>query len=258
MERSTSTIRIIPSSNPHMNELLDLNKNVYLESDTGEGIFIESGPSKLKLGSLSKTLKTKIGAVRKILDTRIPNGLSYKLRLGDQFEGLSLCFEDGPKVTAYWKLPLNNYDTLSDQLNRVDWNAERLFGMSCCQSVLIEDSGVTDVPARLLPTRRLQTTFHREMKEFITSHQVKDSKVHVLTWQDLGGIMTTTFPTMEAYEWELGNMLPCSYLPIALVLNGSLLSCEEIDKKNHAAYLELRGMPISSAKASGRIYTMTA
>jgi hypothetical protein len=104
-------------------------------------------------------------------------------------------------------------------------------------------------PAALPSTKQLQKAFPDVMQEFIKAKRMQTSKVHVLAWDGDQTMLTTEFAEMKAFCKVLPDIMATQQLIIAVMADGKPLPAQKIEKLKQQALKELKGMPISHAKA---------
>jgi hypothetical protein len=117
-----------------------------------------------------------------------------------------------------------------------------------------------EAPENIPPTKRLQKKFGEQMDAFVKATQTDRTKVEVLlVSSDLGGLQLKhlNFESLKSFRGDLPNLMTCGNHVIGVVAKGRVVATAKIDRMKREALKDLKGMPISYAQASGRMFPPT-
>ncbi len=240
-----------------MKEIIKLNKSILEDAGhriENDGIILTRRGESEAMGEIPDKLKKAIRKLLESLDKAIPDDFGYLLRLGFECPTFNLTYSDGAQSEIMSSCSWDEDESIFEQLDEMDWNGSRLAAISNSQIFDHMKDYAEQLPTRLPATANAQRAFPAEMTAFIESKSGDASKVQVLFWHEENGIEEMSFANIKALVPELADLITCQYRPIAILAEGRPLTIEQIDKLNQDAYDNLRGMPISQAKASCKIF----
>jgi hypothetical protein len=243
-----------------MNEIVALNSEIRSEVGdrfTGDkALMIPANRSDRAITQLSKELRSHIEDLVEQIVQEMPPEFGFELFLGDSEPYLAIRFDDGPGAMGVTGLTPLPWLSVAEQLRGFDWDGARgmaLSGAALFNSI-VEQS--PNEPENVPPTVRLQAKFKTQTHAFHKTPLDPDA-LHVLQWQEIVGLHQETFPSKEKFVRTLPDLMTCGYQVVAVVMNGKPVSARQIDRMKRAALNELKDMPISYAKASGRLFPPT-
>jgi|ERR1051325_1198 hypothetical protein len=238
-----------------MKDIIELNHRIIGHSEriSDDGLLLGRNGQPVELQDLPAKLQTEINVFRGKLNEVIPNDFEYTLCLGDDSPYLGLEFKDGAHTGFFrgheWRLDTS----IIEQLKQFDWDGERQQGMTGCQVFDELVANTKHLPGQLPSTKELQKAFSNEMKPFLKAKRKDDGMVYVLMWRDDEGIRQEPFENMESFCRQLPDIMTVQYLVITVVAEGKPLARAKIEKLKKQALKELEDMPISHAKALGKL-----
>jgi hypothetical protein len=104
-------------------------------------------------------------------------------------------------------------------------------------------------------TSQLQGEFASQTRSFLGMRfeTGKARAVHALVWCEDFEISEETFDDFPAFEYALPDMMATRHHVVALIIAGEEIGADKIDALKQVALDELKGMPISYARALGRL-----
>jgi len=243
-----------------MNEIIALNNEiraVFGDRFTDEKVLMISADShETAISDFSKDLRRQLAEVVEQIAQEIPPEFSFTLILGEAEPHLAIKFDDGPGIMAGSGFQPVPWLSVTEQLRGFDWERTRTMSLSGAAvfNAIVEHS--PNAPENVPTTDALQAKFKKQTGAFYETPLDPD-KVHVLQWQEMFGLHPETFDSKENFVRELPNLMTCGYQVVAVMMNGKRLSGGQIDRMKRAALNELKDMPISYAKASGRLFPPT-
>lgn len=236
-----------------MKEINEVNRRLLAEVGNrfGEdGFTLERRVIPAEVKKLNWTLRRQIEGLQRMLNEVVPNDVTWELSLG--CEEAFMCFEyrDGAMSAAFGGGPeLRANASAVEQLRRYDWEGFR----SRCLTMSGGFQELVDVaqkrPARLPGTRALQKAFAKPLKAWVEEKRKEADGVHVLLWREEDGVTSEWFKTMEAFQWDLPNIMTVQHFVIGAVVKGAPLSATSLETMKREALRSLKDMPISYAKA---------
>jgi hypothetical protein len=243
-----------------MNEIIAVNNEIraaFGDRFAGEKVLLISvSADEAAIVDLSEDLRRRVGELVEQIAQEIPPDFAFDLSLGEAEPYLAIKFDDGPATMAGSFCRPIPWLSVTEQLRELDWDEMRGMALSGATifNAIVEHS--PDMPEYVPATAKLQAKFQKLTDAFHDA-PLDPEKVHVLQWNDMQGLHDETFETKEKFVWSLPDLMTCGYHIIAVVMNGRRLSAEQIDRMKRAALKELEDMPISYAKASGRLFPPT-
>lgn len=238
-----------------MKEIIELNKRILSEAlqavpkDLGFIGIPREGLRPEELAALPSGIKANLDALERRLNSVIPDDFGYLIDVGHADPGLTIFYRDGAQTSVNCPIDWDENGSIFDKLGGIDWGAERSGALERCQEFdrMVEEA--KHKPPGLPSTKELQKLFRDAMKEFVRTKRKDKSRVHVLMWREDEGEGGEEFKNMESFGRELPDIMTVQKLVITVVAGGKPLPAKQIDKLKREALKELRGMPISQAKA---------
>lgn len=243
-----------------MNEILAVNDELratFGDRFTDEKVLTISADSdKGLIADLSDELRERIAQVLEQIAQEVPPDFGFELFLGEPEPLVEIKFDDGPATWAGSLVTPIPWLSVTDQFREYDWAGTRAMALSGAAvfNAIVEHS--PEAPENIPATAELQAKF-KKLTDAFHKAPLDPGKVHVFQWDDMRGLHGETFESKESFVWELPNLMTCGYQVIAVLINGKPLSARQIDRMKRAALNELKDMPISYAKASGRLFPPT-
>jgi hypothetical protein len=241
-----------------MKEIIELNNHIRREmpelADAEEGLIVAREDQPSDWGALSAPLREHVERVVAELNRILPADFSYCLYLGDNDPVLGLSFQDGAQVETFRNIPCEGDESLAEAFSGIDWDDQRAAAMEECQTFDRMKEYAETVEPDIPKTKELHKEFRVEMKEWVKTIRKDATSVYAMMvrWED-EGIITEKYESLEDFSRWLPNLMTLRFDIIAVVADGKPLAAAKIDKLKVAALVELENMPISHAKASGKI-----
>lgn len=241
-----------------MKEIIELNKMILIDAPgvvtAAQGFLLvrrncegDEGIAKLPPG-----LKGKLEAICAQLDRLVPNDFNYSLILGDYNPDFRLEFCDGGMMTASCPEPFAPKKSIFKQLEKVDWDKHRSFGMSGSQFFdgLRMLSEITE--PKLPLTAHIQQEFRNELEVFAKKQRTGPEKFHLLLWRGDEGVQEQGCATLKDVQGAFVDLMTCGYSIIGVLTDGKLMEPEKIDEIKLEMLQDMKkSMPISYARAVG-------
>lgn len=237
-----------------MNEISELNAVILREAGAKlpEGGLFLSRSRGLEETTFPTELLNQIDGLRNNLARCLPDDFNYALFVGCASPSFSVTYDDGPNTSSSRGHVWKNDVSIFSQLETLDWNEERGWAISNGQIFDSIGESAKHLPVRLPLTKHFQKLCGDEMDSFVKRWRADASKIHVLLLSE-EGISEQRFDTLGRFNMELPNMMTCQYHVVTVVADGKPLPARKIDKLKIAALKMLEDMPISHAKASGKL-----
>ena len=244
-----------------MKEIIELNKRILREApdavpkEFGFIIVTRKEAPNDKVAALPASISADLEELRLKLNQALPDDFGYRILLGNTAPYFTITYSDGPQTEGNCPVEWDLERSIFDQLSGIKWDDLRAFALANGQifDQMIEEAKKR--PSALPSTKQLQKDFAPVVKTFVEAKQKDTSKVHVLAWcgdqlsnGDLA-VMTTEFAGMKAFCKVLPDIMATQQLIIAVMADGKPLPAQKIEKLKQQALKELKGMPISHAKA---------
>ena len=244
-----------------MKEIIELNKRILTEApeavpkEIGFIMVSRKDAASGGLAALPASIRADLERLRLKLNQTMPDDFGYLIMLGNADPHFTITYSDGPQTEGNCPVEWDLKRSIFDQLPGIKWNDLRAFALANGQifDQMIEEAKKR--PAALPSTKQLQKDFAPVVKKFVKAKHKDISKVHVLAWcgdqlsnGDLA-VMTTEFAGMKAFCKVLPDIMATQQLIIAVMADGKPLPAQKVEKLKQQALKELKGMPISHAKA---------
>lgn len=240
-----------------MKEIIELNNRILAEAPelagTEEGLIISRNDDPSEWAVLPETLREHLVLVLTELNRLVPDDFSYMVFLGDAEPGFSLSFEDGAQAGSFENFPCRIDESVAEGLANIDWDQQRSTGMQNCQVYdQIKEFALQTAP-RIPATKALQRGCRDDMRKWVRDVRKDTNAAHVLMWREAEEFMSEEFESLDAFTLELPTLMTQQFQIIAVVAEGKPLPAPKIDQLKILALSELEEMPISHAKASGKM-----
>ena len=239
-----------------MKEIIELNKKLTEllgECLPEDALVLDRCDQPEELIRLPIELRDEIEQLRNQINQVVPNDFEYILCLGDDSPDLLLEYGDGAQTGFFRSHEWQPDRSIIEQLNGFNWDKEREQAIAGCQKFDAMKENAKHTPSRLPSTKEIQKAFRDEMKEFVRTKRKDSSKVHVMVWRDPEGVLEMSFKDVVSFIDELIDLMPTGHLIITVVADGKPIPVEKIELLKKKALKELEQMPISYAKALGKL-----
>lgn len=239
-----------------MKEIIDLNRR--LRSHLGrcfpnEVLVLERADKPQDLLRLPAAFREEVDLLRAQISHLVPDDFDYILGLGDGSPFLSLTYNDGAQTQASCPQDWNSDRSILEQLKELDWDSVRGEVIGRCQifNKMLEVS--KDAPVMLPSTKKLQKACRVELRPFLEESSKWPSEVRALLWHRGEGLSVGRFADLRMFASMLPDMMTLGRLVVVVCERGRALSVERIEQLKKQALKELEDMPISYAKALGKL-----
>lgn len=241
-----------------MKEIVELNKRIMIEAPgvvpAGEDCLFVSrdGKGDKEADSLPPAIKADLNAICERLNALVPNDFHYVLCLGDYNPAILLEFRDGAMAFATCGETFDPERSIYEQLEKVDWQKHREFGMKGGQFF----DGVREMSKEVKPmlpsTSEIQQKFRNELESFAKAKRTGLKRIFLLKWREDEGVTEESCDSMKDLRGDLYDLMTCQYSIIGVIVDKKLLPPRKVDKLKRAVLEEMKdSMPISYVKASG-------
>lgn len=241
-----------------MKEIIELNNKILIEApglvqQGGERLMIyRDGAASEDLTKLSHELQGELYALHITLNGLVPNDFDYVLYLGDYNPELILEFCDGAMSRASCAEQFKPELSIFDQLERVDWEDHRKFGMSGSQIFDGFSALSHDIEPEFPATLTIQQRFPNELQTFSKKAHAGSATIHLLKWREDERVSEEGLANMDDLMGMLIDLMTCRFDVIAVKVDGKLLPPEEVDALKLKTLKVLKEeMPISFIRAMG-------
>jgi len=240
-----------------MKEIIEINSRLLAGTKwqlwRRHGITLHKNTDVGELGQIGQ-LRSEIEKIRAELDRVFPDDFDYALHLGENEPTLCIEYDNGAMSGASRSHPWKTAESIFDQLREFDWDAERAWAISSTEIFDQLAEAAKHIPQDIPSTKALRKAFRDEAKTFVKEKRRDDSQVYVLSFCEDEGLCPRSYKQFEDFTWDLPNLMTCQYHVVSVVRDGKPLRDSEIDELKRHALTELEDMPISHAKASGRLF----
>lgn len=239
-----------------MKEIVEFNKRILIEAPRivpqgADCLFVSrDGNGDKEIENLPAGLKADLDQLCTRLNAAIPNDFNYVLCLGDYNPSIILEFLDGAMARANCAESFSPEQSIFPQLESVDWNKHRTFGMSGSQFFDGIRSLSNEIEPALPGTAEIQRDYPHELEAFAKTKRDGTAKVRLLKWREDEGVTEESFGGQNQLRRALIDIMTVQYDIIAVMVDGKLLPPKKVDKLKRQTLDELREqMPISYARA---------
>ena len=154
-----------------MKEIIEINKRIMIEAPgivpAGDDCFFVSrdDTDNEELEKLPPAIKTDLAALCARINDIVPNDFRYVLSLGDYNPTVMLDFCDGGMAWASCAESFNPELSLFDQLQAVDWDKHRSFGMAGSQIFDGIRELSKEIKPETTPASEIQQRFPNEIRD---------------------------------------------------------------------------------------------
>jgi len=240
-----------------MKEIIEFNKKLRTRiprlAEDADGVTISREDSFAEWGVIPEDLRPSLALIVGELNRVIPDDFSYSIYFGDREPYFGISFKDGVQSGSFRNTPCFEDETIAEAFSGIEWDEQRQGAMEECQIFDQIKERTAKVPARIPSTKRLRKVFAEEIKPWVKAVRKNADIVHVMMWREDEDLVKEEFGTLDAFADELPNIMTVQYQVVAVVTDGKPLPSEKVDAMKRRALKSLEGMPISYAKASGRL-----
>lgn len=198
-----------------------------------------------RVDELPEDIRAEIDALQASINAVIPEDFDYFVFVG--------AVEDSPVFDLTFGItPVgdkgDSYDkarSLLEQLPQTDWEAKRRLGNERDQTMREILYMLERKSAPLPSAKSLQKLYRDETRDFIKEKRPDATKIHVLYWNDVDGMMEADFADGEAFRTALPDMIADGDQLVTVVAYGKPLPVKRIDVLNTEAQAALRARPAS-------------
>jgi hypothetical protein len=241
-----------------MKEIIELNSRILTEApnavpkDTGPLMVTRERDTDGELKGLPADIKADLEGLCEKLGKAIPNDFGFTMFVGDYNPSLDLTYSDGGQTFGSWPVEWDTKRSIFDQLREFNWDEFRKRMIAGCQEFDAMREASKHAQPTLPSTKTIQKWFRGPMETFVKAKRKETTKIHVLMCH-ADGIQERSFDDMESFCSKLPDIMTLQFLVITVVAGGKPLPVQKIEKLKEQALKELESMPISHAKALGKL-----
>ena len=239
-----------------MKEIIEINQRIMIEAPDvlpkgDDCLFVSRDGNGDKVAdNLPPALKADFDALCAKLNAAIPNDFNYVLCLGDYNPNIILEFCDGGMARASCGESFNPALSLFEQLEKVDWDRHRTFGLAGSQFFDGMRGLSGEIEPELPPTAEIQKKYGVELDAFAKAKRQGQSKIHLLKWREDEGVTENSCDSMRDLRGDLCDLMTCAYDIIGVIVDKKLLPPRKVDKLKREVLMGMKEtMPISYARA---------
>ncbi len=201
-----------------------------------EGIDISRNERAEVVETLPEEIRAEIDALQSALNAVVPEPFDYFVFLGgDEEASFSIQFENMPAGGDF-----DAERSIVEQVRELDWEQQRTTAVEQ-RDKMDEIVYLLDRIARPLPSaKKWQREFREEIKDFVREKRRDAGKVHVLLWDEAGGLMESEYADGDAFRAALPGVIVRGGELVSVVAGGKPLPVERIDALKAAAQKNAR------------------
>ena len=216
-----------------MKELIDLQEKILAAASDDlpeEGIHFSSEEGIDGLECLPTSFQAEVTSLQETLNGLVPEDFDYYVILGLAAAPpkFGLSFDESPAGS----MEDGTFDaerSLFDQLRLLNW--EKREQIAWKNAVIFERlmRYIKRTSTPLPSAKQLQRTFREETRDFIKEKRGDLSKIHLMYWEEAGGLMELDFPGSDALREALPDLVGEGAEIVTVVAGGKPLPVERID-----------------------------